>query len=435
MKSLISLVMLVWAFSVTAHAEASKCNSSFVNGEHRIVTDGTFLLSTNGRNAYVSSYLPAGTVVTTQGTKDINYHKRDGMPPIPQCYFKIKTNLGKIGYILDSESETAVNYPGKYLFPRTEIEIYKRPNKTKVDKYKNKLIEKNEVVMSSTYPKIKEKLHVIGMDKEQDFYTVKAEFLGEGRKGFIYADDIEKGDGIIIDSDKLEFFDRTSVGTKDSIKSTLKKLLGDKVYKELDERLSEYTQNVALEICKIHLTVTPYAEVSADAWWISGGVRVEGEVSIKAANRSYVYETHEIIHGSANNEIELIKHIECDSEDMLYPIMAKVKYKDEVLTLPRDNFSGLGKLLRKKSDPRNKGQYKKILTVRNYGDWIQAYQHVDSSFSDWKPAFGDTYSVLLDILVDSISYYPPSKKRVVIPQTEQAQPLNVSEQQVIGNTQ
>ena len=414
MKGLVRLAILGGLLSLITHAEASSCLGPITQNEKRIVADGTFLLSTKDGYAYVSSYIPAGTVVFIKGAKEIKFFKRKDMPPIPQCYFEIKTSLGKTGYVLQPETVAADNFPGKHLFPRTQIEIYKKPNKQKIENYRKTSLNKKEVFMSSTYPKAKEKLRVIGTDNEQDFYIVEANFLGENIKGYVYADDIEKGWGVIIDLNNLQLFDRYSSGSDLDIKSTLKTLLGEKVYEELDKKLSEYTQNISLEICKIPITVTPYAEAKVDAWWISGGVKAEGKISIKTANRSYAYETYEIQQNSSKREIEIIKHIECDSEDMLYPLMVKVKYNDEILSLPRDNFSLLGRLLRKKSDARNKDQYKKILTIRSYGDWLMAYSHVDSVFSDWKSAYGDTYSVLLDILVDSISYYPPSKKRVVV---------------------
>jgi len=413
MKDLVIFVLLYGLLGMFSHAVASNYSDALIRNQNRIVTNGTFMLTLKEGNAYVSSYIPSGTVVAIKNNKRINFYKTKGFPPIPQYYFEIKTILGKTGYVLQNETSPVDNYQGKYIFARTEIEIYKHPDKTTVDKYKEKKVKRKIIVMSSTSPKIKEKLEVVGIDVEQDFYIVKADFLGKGIKGYVSADDIDKGLAVVTDSANLEFFDRKISGDDLDIKAILEMFLGKKVYKELSEKLSEFTQNIEFEICKCHLTVQPYAEIKADTWWICGGVKVEGAISIKAANRSYAYETYTIHSRESENVIDLIKHIECNSEDMLYPLIVKVKHNNKELILPRDNFSGLGKLLRKKSDVRAKGQYKKILTIRNYGDWLTAYTHVDNIFSDWKSAYGDTYPVLIDILIDSISYYPPSKKRVV----------------------
>jgi len=94
--------------------------------------------------------------------------------------------------------------------------------------------------------------------------------------------------------------------------------------------------------------------------------------------------------------------------------MVKVKHDNAVVSLPRETFANLGRVLRRESDARANGQYRTMLTIRGYGDWMAAYRRIDEVFSDWGATYGDSYRVLLDILIDSISYYPPSKMRFVV---------------------
>lgn len=395
-------------------AYSKECTLPIDTKSLRVISQGTFLLSLDSGNAYVSSYLPSGTVVKVNGYRTINYHKRKGKPPIPQCYISIKTNLGKHGYVLEDTAKNSSTFPGEYLFPRTNIEIYKKPDFDKVKAYKAGSLKKKEIFMSSTYPKNKEKLQVVGMDDDQDFYIVKGAFLGVGVKGYVLADDIDSGKAAVIDAANASFVSRKMTNAGENIKQTLKSLLGNEVYSELKESLNEYTQNIELEICKIPINVTPYTEAKVGSWWITGGIKIEGKINIKAANRSYAHESHYIKLLSGNKRLELVKHLTCDADSMLYPIMLKIKQGNYFISLRRDNFSSLGSVFRKKADAIADDQYKTILTIRNYGDWLVVYRHLDSTLSNWRGEYGENYDVFLDVLIDSIAYYPPSKKRTLL---------------------
>jgi len=414
MKAIFSVlgaaIWLLFSHSVFA----KECTLPIDTKNLRVISQGTFLLSSDNGDAYVSSYLPSGTVVKVNGHRTINYYKRKGKPPIPQCYISIETNLGKHGFVLEDTAEDFSKYPGEYLFPRTNIEIYKRPDLDKVNAYRSGTLSKKEIFMSSTYPKNKEKLQIIGMGSDQDFYIVKGKFLGDGVKGYVFADDVDYGKATVVDAINTRFASRKTTNTGKDIKQVLKALLGNKVYLELEKSLKEYTQNMELEICKIPLDVTPYAEAKADSWWIAGGVKIDGKISIKAADRSYAHELHDIYLPSGNKRIELVKHLTCDTDSMLYPIMLKIKQGDHLVSLRRDNFSSLGSVFRKKTDASANNQYKTILTIKSYGDWLTVYRHLDGTLSNWRGEYGENYDVFLDVLIDSVAYYPPSKKRTIL---------------------
>lgn len=104
-----------------------------------------------------------------------------------------------------------------------------------------------------------------------------------------------------------------------------------------------------------------------------------------------------------------MKTLSCDTESMLYPVILKVKQGS--LDLRRENVSKLGPIYRTKQDPVGEKQYETMLTIQSYGDWYSVYSHLDDNLSDWKSEFGDSYDVLLDTIIDSISYFPPSEKR------------------------
>ncbi|GAL28566.1 hypothetical protein JCM19239_5749 [Vibrio variabilis] len=178
LKGILLLLLL------TGSVQARECDNSPTPKENHVVDKGTFMVTLVDGHAPVSSYLPSGAVVILLGKQTIYYKKRQGRPPIPQCYYQVKTNLGKSGYVLQDTLDSASMYEGEYVFPRTEIEIYKRANLEQVIDYRSKgKTSRSAVFMSSTNPKVNEKLKVIGMDPNQDFYIVTAEFLGENVKG------------------------------------------------------------------------------------------------------------------------------------------------------------------------------------------------------------------------------------------------------------
>ncbi|MCC4860981.1 hypothetical protein [Vibrio splendidus] len=400
------LLFLLLAGSV----QARECDNSPTPKENHIVDKGTFMVTLVDGHAPVSSYLPSGAVVKLLGKQTIYYKKRQGRPPIPQCYYQVKTNLGKSGYVLQDTLDSESMYQGEYVFPRTEIEIYKRASLEQVTDYRSQgKTSRSAVFMSSTNPKVNEKLKVIGMDPNQDFYIVTAKFLGENVKGFVFADDIDRGMAAVVDPRKVDFVDRQIKQVSSDLKQIFKTLLSDKVYDEMSGYLEGFGQGATLEMCKIPLSVTPSAELKANAWWINGSIKVEGKMMIKPENRSFSHESYTIARGNEHYDIEFMKSLSCDTESMLYPVILKIKQGS--LELRRENFSNLGPIYRTKQDPAGEKQYETMLTIKSYGDWYSVYSHLDDNLSDWKAEFGDSYDVLLDILIDSISYFPPSEKR------------------------
>ena len=149
MKIKAHICMIFMAFLIANFAIAEECKPPIDIQELRIISEGTFMLSSDKGNAYVSSYLPSGTIVKPKSYKTINYHKRKDKPPIPQCHLYVETSLGKHGYVLLKTAQMASKYSGIYIFPRTEIEIYKKANFEKVNEYRLKNILKKEIFMSS----------------------------------------------------------------------------------------------------------------------------------------------------------------------------------------------------------------------------------------------------------------------------------------------
>ena len=186
-KRFLLVACLIGLVVSATSAFGQACFENLNQGEKRIVTQGTFLLTLKKGVASVSSYVPSGTVLQIQGAREIRHHKREGFAPIPKCYFAVLTDLGKSGYVLQDESVPVAKFPGKNLFPRTQIEIYKYPDKEKIARYRRGELDKAEIFLSSTYPKNREKLRVVGVDDELDFFIVEAEFLGPGIRGYVSA--------------------------------------------------------------------------------------------------------------------------------------------------------------------------------------------------------------------------------------------------------
>ncbi|MGF1749529.1 hypothetical protein [Vibrio cionasavignyae] len=410
----ISLKQVLFALLLTVvcnvQADEMECNSTPIPNELHIIDKGTFMLSIKGGHAPVSSYLPSGTIVRLLGIQPIDYQKRQGRQPITQCYFYVKTTLGKYGYVLKSTLVSSSSYIGEFVFPRTEIEIFKRPNLESVSDYRagNSALRRT-VFMSSTNPKVDEKLQVIGMDSEQDFYIVKAKFLGENVKGYVFADDIEQGMAAVINPQNAIFIDRVTNKKSNDLEDIFKSLLSEKIYKELSNYLQDNTNNTILELCRTPLSVTPSVELKANAWWINGAIKVESKILLKPQYRSFSYESYSIKKGDKQYDIDFIKHLSCDTESMLYPVILKVKQGE--LELRRENFRALPSIFRNKEDFVGKNQYETILTINSYGDWYSVYRYLDNNLSNWRAIYGDSYYVLIDILIDSISYFPPSEKR------------------------
>jgi len=404
------LILLIVIF--VGGVQAKECDNFKASNQIHVIDKGTFMLSLDKGNANVSSYLPSGTMVKTIRKQTINHHKRANRPPIPKCYLKVQTNLGKIGFVLQESLSSSSLFNGEYLFPRTEIVIYKRPNLEKVTSYRNgDDTLKNDVFMSSTNPKITEKLKVIGMDSGQDFYIVKSNFLGEKVRGYVFADDIERGKAALVNPQETVFVDRKINQVSSNVKEIFNALLSDKVNKELDVILDDFAHDAILEVCKVPLSVTPSVEIKADTLWISGAVKIEGKIILKAKERSFSHESYTIVKGNREDKIEFMKHLTCDSESMLFPVVVKIKQGK--LVLRRDGFKNLGAIFRKKEDPIADQQFKTMLTIKSYGDWYSVFSHLDNNLQDWKAIYGDNYDVLIDILIDSISYFPPSQKRVI----------------------
>ncbi|GAL28567.1 hypothetical protein JCM19239_5750 [Vibrio variabilis] len=212
-----------------------------------------------------------------------------------------------------------------------------------------------------------------------------------------------------MDPRNVDFVDRQIKQVSSDLKQIFKTLLSDKVYDKMSRYLEDFGQGATLEMCKTPLSVAPSAELKANAWWINGSIKVEGKIMIKPENRSFSHESYIIARGNEHYDIEFMKTLSCDTESMLYPVILKIRQGS--VELRRENFSKLGPIYRTKQDPVGKKQYETMLTIKSYGDWYSVYSHLDDNLSDWKAEFGDSYDVLLDILIDSISYFPPSEKR------------------------
>jgi hypothetical protein len=397
----------------------------------RVVVGGTFMLKCKDENQtrgnyLVSSYIPNGSVVFARGSKKINWYRLPNEPPIEQKYFEVVTSFGKKGYILESETEKLLKYPGKWLFPRTKIFIYRIRSKVSYqenneprelvettkelvnDFNEGKLTEKSLVELSSTYPKDKKPLKVNRLSENQDFYEVEAAFLGEGVRGYVLTEDVSKGKVVIINSNRIESYELNWNSFSEELKDFITKI-SPNIAQKID-KLSELV--TGLEFCKTVFEVKVEGHVGADLWWTSAKMGVEGKLEIKPKNRTYRYSSADIRNGiNKRMEIEIMKHIQCDEDRILWPILIKLNFGNEiVLEIHRNNLTKLTGF-RNFGDIIEKNQVGTLLTIKTYNQWLEAFQHFTKELKPWHGQIGGYLPIIADLLVDVMAFYPPSELR------------------------
>jgi hypothetical protein len=396
-----------------------------------VVVGGTFMLQckkekSRKKHYTVSSYIPNGSIVSVTGSKTINWYKIPHEPPIEQKYFEVVTLFGKKGFILESETEPLADYTGKYLFPRTQIFIYRilskvsdtstsdeltlvKTTKPLIDAYyRGELSEKSVVVLSSTYPKDKKPLRVNTLSENQDFYEVEAEFLGPGVKGYVLTDDIVSGKAVMVNPSHLQSYHRNWSARSEELKEFITRV-SPKIAEKIDN-LSELS--TGLEFCRTNFKVKFEGHIGVNLWWTSAKIGAEGELEIKPKYRTYRYSSVEIENGGHDTmNMEIIKHIECDDDRLLWPIVVKLNIDDEIiLEIHRNNLTSL-QGFRNFGDITEKNQINTLLTIENYNGWLSAFQHFNTELKPWKGQIGDFLPVIIDILVDNLAFYPPSELR------------------------
>ena len=122
----LALFMMAQLVLCSANALAKECGNDIQVTQNGVITGGTFMVALVGNEYDVISYIPTGTIVKVNSYEVIK-KRRKGLKPKEECYYDVTTNLGKSGFVLQTETRTLSDYQGEYIFPRTEVNIYKEP--------------------------------------------------------------------------------------------------------------------------------------------------------------------------------------------------------------------------------------------------------------------------------------------------------------------
>ena len=417
-KNFTTFILVAVIISASCPVEGSDNDCANIG----VVVKGGFLLSPKGEKFLRTSYIPNGTVVCIEGEETINYYKILHEPPIKQDYYHIKTTLGKQGYLLKSFVKPLANFDGKYIFPRTEILIYKQQfdlNTAKIQTIKDLVNRYNQgelaedviLKLSSTYPKYEEPLKVAGITENYEFYLVSAKFLGDGVIGYVDIEDVLQRRAVVVDTNKITFLKTEWVSRFEKFRSFVSKIVkNEKLLEKIETAISNITDSMML--CRSSLELDAKGSLGADLWWVELSITVENKVELKPKYRDYEYSSIEISKGSdVSDTIEVMKYIRCDDDRMLFPVLIKIKIltedKSDIIEAPRENFSKLSSY-RAENDIVIGDQYKTILTIKNYNQWLELYKHLCQTLSTNVPNQQYVFPLLIDILIDSIAYYPQS---------------------------
>lgn len=405
---LLALFVMAQPVFLFANASARDCGNDIQVNENGVITGGTFMVALVGNEYDVISYIPTGTIVKVNGYEVIR-KRRKGLKPKEECYYHVTTNLGKSGFLLQTETRRLSDYQGEYIFPRTEVNIYKEPSLEKVTAYLAREIDKKEIFLSSVAPKQRKQLKVDGITDDELFYRVSADFLGI--QGYFLVSDVQKGLAAIVDTDNVSFGSHAIRYRGDGFMKIMEALLPAEAYEDLQARAKDVVSNIELSICKMPITLTFEAGVEFDTWWVDAGVSADGQIEIKTAKRTYRYEEHDIDNNQSSGTIKISKSIVCDDDGILYPKLVKFKFGDDRFEMRREGFRSIKPLLRTESDIAVNDSFSKILVIRGYLDWIRAYNHLDAMLQPHWAELDGHYAQVLDLLIDSISHYPSSEKR------------------------
>lgn len=326
---------------------------------------------------------------------------------------------------MKSEIDQMTKYQGKYIFPRTEIIIYKPSFVVKSERisttqelvelyYEGKLPKGYEIKLSSTYPKNKIPLKVLGLTENQDFYEVTAKFLGDNVKGYIDIRDIWQGRAHLVDSDNIDFLEIEWTSQYERFESFFRKFIKNERWRNMiEEQISKMRDSLTL--CRGCIEIGTSVEFGPDVWWAKAKLTVEGKTELKPRYRDYEYNSLRINRESGTtDEIEIMKFIECNDDRMLYPVLFKVKYGSddnyEFVDIPRNSMSSLSGY-RGEEDIVFGDQYKTVLTINNYNQWLEVHKHFSDLLSTIAHQQEYIFPVLVDVLIDTVTYYPPSALR------------------------
>jgi len=407
MRSYLSILfILLLGYSTTLFGK--ECKNQIPIDKNGVVVGGTFMVSLNKGEYKVTSYIPNGTIIKVKNY-DLIKRYRKGVSPKQECYYEIITNLGKRGFILQDETKQLSKYSGQYIFPRIEVNIYKKPLLDKVQLYLDNQIKPKEIFLSSVSPKQKKQLKVLGITKDELFYEVTADFLGT--KGYFPISDVQNGFATIVDTQNISFNKHQINYRGEGFFKIMQTLLPEKAYNELEIKAKDIISNIELSICKMPITLAFEAGVEFDTWWVDAGVSTDGKIEIKTAKRTYRYEEHQIGDNSLKDTIKISKSIICDDDGILYPAIIKFKFGQNKFEIRRESFNDIKQLLRTKSDISINDSFSKVLKVNGYLDWIKAYNHLDKKLQPYWAILNTHYPQILDLLIDSVSHYPSSERR------------------------
>jgi len=136
--TLILFILAQFVF-ISTNALGKECKDEIPINDNGVVVGGTFMVALAGNEYKVNSYIPSGTIVKIKNYEIIKKYRK-GLKPKKECYYKIVTNLGKSGFVLQEETRALSSYSGEYIFPRTEVNIYKEPSTEKIAAYLDKKI-------------------------------------------------------------------------------------------------------------------------------------------------------------------------------------------------------------------------------------------------------------------------------------------------------